>query len=430
MQVAVVGSGHVGLVTGAGLAELGHHVTCADINEEKVDLLQQGICPIFEPGLPELLKANLDKGRLVFTADVAEAVRAGQVIFITVDTPSREDGSADLSQVERVTRSIAQAANGFKLVVEKSTVPVNTCEWVRRTLRMFTAPDGDFDVASMPEFLREGSAVYDFFHPSRMVIGVETPRAEQMLKELFKGVDAPFLVTDIQSAELIKHASNCFLAMKISYINAIANICERVGADVTQVAKGMGMDHRIGKEFLEAGVGYGGACFPKDLAAFIKIAEDLGVDFGLLKEVHDINTQQRALIVRKLRKLLWTLKGKTVGVLGLAFKPNTEDMRQAPSVDIIRMLLQEKALIRAYDPAAMEGARLVFNADITYCEDPYALARGCDALVLLTQWDEFLALDMKRIKDLMVTPVLVDGRNLYDPAQMKAMGFLYDSIGR
>jgi UDPglucose 6-dehydrogenase len=430
MSVAIIGTGHVGLVNGVGLAELGHSVICADLDKEKIRSLKQGVSHIYEPGLAELLVKNIAAERLTFTTDTDLAIKASQVIFVTVGTPSREDGSADLSQVEEVTRDIARLADSFKLVVEKSTVPVKTGDWMKRTLRSFTGPNGDFEVASMPEFLREGAAVYDFFHPSRMVIGVETARAESMLRELFKDIDAPFLITDMQSAELIKHASNCFLAMKISYINAIAQICERVGADVTKVAKGMGLDPRIGPDFMEAGIGYGGYCFPKDVSAFIKISEELGYDFKILKEVQSINQQQRAAIPAKLRKAMSSFDGKTIGVLGLAFKPNTDDIRDAPSIELISVLLHEGAIVRAYDPAAIENTRLFFNEDIQYFNDPYEMVIGCDALILVTEWPEFQLLDMARIQRSLAIPLFVDGRNVFDPSHMRSLGFIYDSVGR
>lgn len=429
MNLCVMGTGYVGLVTGACFADLGHRVICADNDGEKIAGLKEGHVPIFEPGLEPMVAANAKAGRLSFTTSIEDGARAADVVFISVGTPARPDGSADLSQVERVTREIAKAVQGYTVIVEKSTVPVNTGEWVKRTLKLHNSDGAEFDVASVPEFLREGSAVEDFMHPDRVVIGVESTRAEDMLRGLFEPFGAPLIFTDIKSAEVIKHASNSFLAMKISYMNAIASICERVGADVTKVAEGMGYDHRIGPAFLNAGLGYGGACFPKDVAAFIKIASDAGYDFELLKAVETINREQRAQLVKKVREVLWVLDGKTIGVLGLSFKPNTDDMRNAPATDVIRMLQAEGATVKAYDPAAMEKAKKALP-EVEYCGDPYEVAEGSDALVIVTEWDEFKELDMARIKGLLNIPVVIDGRNMCDPQKMRELGFEYRSVGR
>lgn len=430
MNLCIIGTGYVGLVTGACLAERGHQVTCVDIDRDKIALLQQGRVPFYEPGLPELVARNMDAGRLHFASAVSKGVRGAQVVFITVGTPPLPDGSADLSYVEAVASQIAKAMDSYKVIVEKSTVPVNTGEWVQRTLRRHNVNGAEFDLVSIPEFLREGSAIADFMNPSRVVIGVESPRAEAILRELFQPFGAPLVITDIKSAELIKHASNCFLAMKISYMNAIAAICEAVAADVTKVSEGMGYDRRIGRDFLDAGVGYGGSCFPKDVNAFIKIAQELGYDFRLLKAVEDINQEQRERLIRKLKEALWLLKGKTIGILGLAFKPNTDDIREAPAIDIIRRLLEEGAVIKAYDPAAGENARGVFGEAITLCSSPQEAAREAHGLVILTEWDEFRSLDLQEIKRLMASPVVIDGRNIYDPKEMARLGFEYRGVGR
>ncbi|MEK7681791.1 MAG: UDP-glucose/GDP-mannose dehydrogenase family protein, partial [Chloroflexota bacterium] len=325
---------------------------------------------------------------------------------------------------------IARNLKSYRLIIEKSTVPVRTGEWVKRTIRLYNGNGAEFDVASVPEFLREGSAVYDFLHPDRIVAGVESPRAEALIRALFKPLNAPLVVTDIKSAELIKHASNCFLAMKISYINAVAALCELVGADVTQVALGMGYDRRIGREFLSAGVGYGGSCFPKDISAFIRIAKEAGYDFELLRVVERINKGQRAMLVKKVKDALWVLKGKTIAVLGLAFKPDTDDMREAPSLDVIQMLADEGACVRAYDPIVREAARPLLPATVELCADAYDAVRGSDALVLLTEWGEFKKLDLQRVRSLMAVPVVVDGRNMFDPAEMARLGFEYRGVGR
>lgn len=427
MEISVIGTGYVGLVTGVCFADCGHQVTCVDNDSQKIGALKQGRIPIYEPGLPELLEKN--RARLSFSTSISEGVKKSKVIFIAVGTPPREDGEADLSSVEAVAREIAPAVDGYRLVVEKSTVPVQTGEWIKRTMKWQCPEGAEFDIASNPEFLREGSAIQDFLKPDRIVIGVESERAERLLRELYQGFPAPILVTDIQSAEIIKHASNSFLSMKISFINAIANICERIGADVTKVAEGVGLDHRIGRDFLHAGAGFGGFCFPKDLGAFIRIAEKVGYDFRLLKEVERINEEQKRIIVQKVRDALWILKNKTIGVLGLAFKPDTDDLRYAPSLTIIEELQKEETRIKAYDPVAMDKARPILSG-VEFCRDAYPAAEGSDALLLVTEWDEFRQLDLGRIKNLLKTPVLIDARNLYDPQEMKRLGFDYRGVGR
>jgi len=375
------------------------------------------------------VKRNVAAGRLQFTGDTADGVRRSEVIFIGVPTPSQADGSTDLSFVERVARDVAAAMTEYKIVVDKSTVPVKTGEKVAETIKRYNKHGVEFDVASNPEFLREGCAVQDLMHPDRVVVGVTNDRPVAKLKEIYAPFNAPIIVTDINSAELIKHACNSFLALKISYANLIANVCEASGANVLDVVHGMGLDKRIGRAFLDAGLGYGGSCFPKDVSAFIHIADQLGVEFGLMKEVSKINTQQIQRFLKKLRETLWIVKDKQIAILGLAFKPNTDDMRLAPSLDIIRPLQKEGAHIRAYDPKAMEKAREVLPG-VEMCEDPYAAATGADALIICTEWDEFRKLDLVKLKAVMGHPTILDGRNLYDPKVMKQLGFTYKSIGR
>ena len=429
MDITVIGSGHVGLVTGACFADLGNRVVMVDQDKDKVAGLKKGKVWFFEPGLEELVRRGIAEKRLSFTASIKEGVDQGQVIFICVGTPSRPNGEADLSQVEHVCQEIARVMRSYRLIVEKSTVPVETGEWIKKTLRHWVPKSVPFDVASNPEFLREGQGVQDFHHPDRVVLGVESKRARNLLVELYKPLDAALVITNIQSAELIKHASNSFLAMKISYMNAIAQLCDRVGADVVKVAEGMGLDKRIGRAFLNAGVGYGGSCFPKDVSAFIHIAEKHGFDFQFLKAAERVNAGQRRLFVTRIAESLWNLKQKTIGVLGLAFKPDTDDLREAPSVEIIRMLQEEGAKIRAYDPKAMADCNGLFRG-VTFCRDPYEVAKGADCLVVITEWNEFKELDFGRIKKLMRQPLILDGRNIYDPEAMRKLGFRYAGIGR
>ena len=429
MKIAVAGAGYVGLVTASCFAELGNDVVCVDIDEDKINKLNDNIIPIYEPGLETLVIKNKKENKLKFTADLKKAIKESEIIFICVGTPPKENGEADLSYVENAARTIAKAMDSYKLIVEKSTVPVQTGEDVARTIRAYNIHKVDFDVVSNPEFLREGSAVNDFMHPDRIVIGCEKERAKNIMMELYKPLKVPIIFTDIKSAEIIKHASNSFLATKISFINSIAQICELAGADVEKVAEGMGLDKRIGKSFLNAGIGYGGFCFPKDAEAFIRISEKFGYDFKLLKAVQEINNMQRKHFVRKIEKSLWIVKGKTIGILGLAFKPNTDDMRFAPSIDIITKLQREGAKIKVYDPQAMEKAKNILN-EVAYCNDPYDAAKDSDALVIITEWDEFKKLDLKRIKSMMKHPLIIDGRNIYNFEDVKKEGFMYISIGR
>jgi UDPglucose 6-dehydrogenase len=432
-RLAVIGCGPVGLVTAACFADRGHAVIAVDSDHAKVRTLEQGRVPLYEPGLEDLVRGNLQAGRLRFTADIPEAVQPARIVFVCVGTPSHPDGRADLGQVESVARSLATCLDGYKVIVEKSTVPVRTAERIERTIRLYARADCAVDVASNPEFMREGSAIHDFLHTDRIVIGAETPRARAALESLYKGFGCPILVTDVHTAELIKHAANAFLATKISFINMIADLSEATGADVTLVARGMGLDHRIGETFLQAGVGYGGSCFPKDLRALVRLGDELGADVGLLRAVQQINEARVQRLLHKLREALWVVRDKAIAVLGLSFKFNTDDIREAPSLRIIRALLDEGARLVLYDPRAISNMRRVFPEDgagLRYCTDPYLAAEGADALLLLTEWDEIRALDLPRIRRLMRTPIVVDGRNIYDPDVMHSAGLEYYSLGR
>jgi UDPglucose 6-dehydrogenase len=429
MNIAIIGTGYVGLVTGTCFAEVGHHVICIDCNAEKIRLLQSGGMPIYEPGLEELVQKNAAAGRLRFTTSTREGVEQSDIVFIAVPTPPLPDGSVDLSFMEGVARDIAGTMSGYKIVVDKSTVPVKTGDKVAETIRRYGKGKVEFDVVSNPEFLREGFAVEDFLNPDRVVIGVRSQRPVAAMKEVYAPFKAPIIVTDINSAELIKHAANSFLALKISYANALSVLCEASGANVQEVANGMGMDARIGRQFLDASLGFGGSCFPKDLSAFIKISEQLGYDFRLLKEVQRINAEQMDRFFRKIVDTLWVVKEKSIGVLGLAFKQNTDDVRMSPALSICQRLLDEGAILRVHDPKAMDKARpLLPNA--TYVADMDAVAEGCDALVIATEWPQFKKLDLERARKVMTHPIMFDGRNLFDPEEMERLGFIYKSIGR
>jgi len=428
MNISVIGTGYVGLVTGSCLAKIGHNVICIDNDNNKVELLIRGEIPIFEPGLRELITNVKADGRISFTTSIKEAVDKSEVIFICVGTPTTLEGEADLSAVEEVSREIAKYLTEFRLIIEKSTVPVQTGEKIRRTIKL-NNPNAVFEVASNPEFLREGSAIDDFLHPDRIVIGTDTKKARDIIAKIFEKIDAPKIFTSIKSAEIIKHASNSFLAMKISYINALSFICERTGADINEVARGMGLDHRIGMEFLRAGIGFGGSCFPKDIEAFIKIAEKLGYNFQLLKDVKKINIEIKEYFIKIVEDLLWNIKGKRIGVLGLSFKPNTDDMREAPSIYIINKLKEKGASIVAYDPVAIKKAEK-FLKDIAFVDSPYTAARNADALIILTEWEEFKKMNLDMIKKQLKTPIIIDGRNIFDPKNMKEKGFIYRCIGR
>ena len=429
MNISIIGSGYVGLVSGACFAELGNKVILADNDTKKIGLLKKGAIPIYEPGLEELISINAKKKRIRFTQSVKEAVEDSEIIFIAVGTPSLDNGEADLTGIENVARNIALNMTGYRLIVEKSTVPVETGKWVKHTVETYVKKKVKFDVASNPEFLREGSAINDFMHPDRIVVGVESKKAANILLNLYKPLNAPVVVTDIKSAELIKHASNSFLAAKISFINAVARICDKVGADVIEVAEGMGFDKRIGRAFLDAGAGYGGSCFPKDVDAFIKISDKLGYDFELLKVVKQINENQRDYFLNKIKDALWIIKDKTIGVLGLSFKPNTDDIRNAPAIDIIKSLQSDGAKIRAYDPRAMNKAGEVLDK-VAFCKDAYDAARGSDCLLIITDWPEFKELDYKKMKKLLTRPLVIDGRNIYEPDKMEKLGFKYIAMGR
>ena len=449
MKIAVVGSGYVGLVAAACLAELGHELICLDNDREKLSALKRGEVPIHEEFLPELLAKHRIR-RLVFSDSIAEAVQVSDAIFIAVGTPPAHDGYADLSFVEAVAREIGNAIHGYKVVIEKSTVPVNTSECIRRTLILNGVPTANFDVVSNPEFLREGTAVPDFLYPDRIVVGADSSRAAALLRQVYepltsgsyyKNEDAipgpdnahvppPIILTSTKSAELIKHASNAFLAMKISFINAVAAVCEQVGADVSQLCEGIGADSRIGGRFLRPGIGYGGSCFPKDLAAFRAVARDCGYDFRLLDEVMRINEDQRARFLRKVRTALWTLKGKKLAVLGLAFKGGTDDIRESPAISIVNCLVKEGCEVVAYDPAAGAKAAEVLGSKVSFAETAYDAATDADALLILTDWEEFSALDLKRLQRELKYPIVVDGRNLFNPEAMSELGFHYFSVGR
>ncbi|MBS1853510.1 MAG: UDP-glucose/GDP-mannose dehydrogenase family protein [Acidobacteria bacterium] len=449
MRIAVIGSGYVGLVAGACFADLGHQVTLVDNDEQKLAALQAGHLPIHEKFLPELISRH-HGNNLTFSGDLAAAVRGSAAVFIAVGTPPTEDGEADLSFVESVARSVSGAIENYTVVVEKSTVPVYTSEWVRKIILRNGCSAQVFDVASNPEFLREGSAVTDFLYPDRIVVGADQDRCAAVLRQIYAPltdgsyyrrsdivpqperaqIPPPLIVTSTKSAELIKHASNAFLALKISFINAVASICESVGADVQQVRQGIGSDARIGQRFLNPGIGYGGSCFPKDLLAFRSVAREHGYDFRLLDEVIRINEEQRKNFLRKVRSALWTLRGKRLGVLGLAFKGGTDDIRESPAILLIQALLQEGCEIVAYDPAAMERSREVLGAQVTLAGNAYEAARAADALLILTEWEEFAALDLNRLYNQLKYPIVIDGRNLYAPETMAAHGFTYYSVGR
>lgn len=449
MHLTIVGSGYVGLVAGACFADMGHQVILVDNDQQKLAALKNGEVPIHEKFLPELLDRH--RGRhLNFSDDLRSAVEASAAIFIAVGTPPTEQGNADLSYVESVARIIPSAINSYKVVVEKSTVPVYTSEWIRKIILRNAAPPDSFDVASNPEFLREGTAVTDFLYPDRIVVGADNERCAAVLRTIYApltdgsyyrfrdaipGPDRvqlppPLIITSTKSAELIKHACNAFLALKISFINAVASVCESVGANVQQVCQGIGTDSRIGPRFLNPGIGYGGSCFPKDLMAFRAVARESGYEFRLLDEVMRINEDQRQRFLRKVRSALWTLRGKRLGVLGLAFKGGTDDIRESPAILLVQTLLQEGCQIAAYDPAAHERAKEILNSTIEYASDAYQAAREADALLILTEWDEFASLDLDRLHQQLKYPIVIDGRNLYDPDTMAAHGFTYYSVGR
>jgi len=448
LRISVIGCGYVGLVTGACFAEIGHQVTCTDNDDSKIVTLRAGKLPIYEPHLDALVQRNISEGRLHFTSDAGQAVRSSEAVFICVGTPPLDNGDADLSAIDNVARMIATEGGGPKLVVEKSTVPAQTGQELKRALDVYSRKSGtNFTVASNPEFLREGTAVNDFLHPDRIVVGVDEPAAAKKLREIYAPIldkkfhcpahhgrcpDSPppaFVVTTVNSAELIKHASNSFLALKISFANSLADMCDQLGADVQEVTAAVGMDPRIGPQFLQAGLGFGGFCLPKDVQAFIRLAERVGIDFTLLKAAEQVNKQRIDLLLAKARKALWVLKGKKIALLGLAFKPNTDDIRFSPAIDAARRFLAEGANLRAYDPQAMEKTRKLLP-EISFAKNPYELVNEADAAIIATEWDEFKCLDWKRVHNEMARPLVIDARNVLNPAEMKSLGFEYYSFGR
>ncbi len=432
MNICIIGTGYVGLVTGACLAEYGMSLTCVDNDLEKIALLQRGEVSIFEPGLDDLVKKNMREGRLRFSANLQEGVLSSLVIFIAVGTPPREDGSADLSAVEAVAKEIARWMDGYKVVVIKSTVPVGTNRRLKQLILNHQSRSIPFDMVSNPEFLREGSAVQDFMRPDRVAIGAESEQAIAIMKDIYSALylnETPFVITSIETAEMIKYATNAFLATKVTFINEIANLCERVGADVHHVARAMGLDGRIGRKFLHPGPGFGGSCFPKDTRALSKLAQEKGCSFRVLDSVIEANEEQKQRMVEKIKGKLGELRGKTVGILGLSFKPNTNDVRESSALTIIKALLKNQVTVRVYDPAAMEEVRPLLP-ELEYGTDAYDTASGCDALVLVTEWNQFRRLDLQRIKNLLKNPVFIDLRNVYDPEQMKRFGFDYCGVGR
>lgn len=431
MKLAVAGTGYVGLVTGVGFANLGNDVVCLDIDPEKIARLKNGELTIYEPGLSDLFKRNMDGGRLTFTTDAKTAVESSDIVFICVGTPTNEKMEADLTAVEQVAQAVGTHMNGYKIIVNKSTVPVGTAELVSNIISESLTGDYEFDVVSNPEFLREGAAVKDFENPNRIIIGTDSKKAEETLMSLYRSVartDRPIMVTGVKTAEIIKYASNTMLATRISFMNQLSHLCEKTGADIKHVSRGMGLDGRIGPRFLQAGVGYGGSCFPKDVKALIATLKQHGCDADLFEAVDRINENQKSVVVKKLQSAI-SVQGSTVAVWGISFKPKTDDIRDAPSLRIINDIRKLGAAVHAYDPVAMENAKNVLK-DVTYFDDPYDAIRDCDALIIVTEWDEFRNLDMRAVKVLLKQPVVIDGRNIYDPSEMKALGFTYMGIGR
>jgi UDPglucose 6-dehydrogenase len=432
MKICMIGSGYVGLVTGACLAEFGMEVICVDKDKAKIERVQNGESPFYEPGLDVLIEKNMKEGRLTFSTETQKGIRASKVIFIAVGTPAHSDGSADLIHVEAVAKEIAQSMEEYKIIVLKSTVPVGTGKWIKGVITETLKGAVPFDMVSNPEFLREGAAVEDFFRPDRVVIGAESGRAVEMMKEIYNAlylIETPFVITTIETAEMIKYASNAFLATKISFINEIANLCEGVGADVHDVARAMGLDGRIGRKFLHPGPGFGGSCFPKDTKALVHLARGHNCEMEIVQSTISVNERQRARMIEKIEEMVGDVRGKTIGILGLAFKPNTDDMREASSIPIIQGLQARGARIKAYDPEAMEEAKKILK-DVIYCQGPYEVAEGSHALVLLTEWNQFRLLDLERIKGLLQEPVFIDLRNVYEPLHVRGLGFRYCGVGR
>ena len=433
MNICVIGTGYVGLVTGACLAEFGMSLICVDNDHQKIHLLQQGKVPIYEPGLEDLVMKNMREGRLSFSTSIQEGVTSSLVIFIAVGTPSRDDGSADLGAAEAVAKEIAQHMNGYKVIVIKSTVPVGTSRYLKKLIQEHQTQPTPFDIVSNPEFQREGSAIEDFMRPDRVTIGAESEQAVAIMKDIYSAlylIETPFVITNLETAEMIKYASNSFLATKVSFINEIANLCEAMGADVHHVARAMGLDGRIGKKFLHPGPGYGGSCFPKDTRALSRMAKERGYSFKILDSVIQVNEEQKRRMVSKIKEKVGDLRGKTIGILGLSFKPNTDDVRESSSIAIIEDLLAMGAKVKAFDPAAIEEAKIVLPPEVAYGKDAYDVASGCDALVLATEWNQFRRLDLQRMKGLLKKPIFIDLRNVYDPDQMKRLGFDYCGVGR
>ena len=434
MNICVIGTGYVGLVTGACFAEFGLNVTCVDKDKDKIKRLSKGEIPIYEPRLQELIQRNAKQGRLSFTTFVEEGVKNALVIFIAVGTPPKQSGDSDLRYIKEVSKQTAKTMDGYKVIVTKSTVPVGTGKMIADIIKRHQKVKINFDIASNPEFLREGSAIEDFLRPNRVVIGASSEQAIAILKDLYRPlylIETPFLITNVETAEMIKYASNAFLATKISFINEIANLCERVGADVHGVAKGMGLDKRIGPKFLHPGPGFGGSCFPKDTRALSQMAKNSDYELKIVKSVIEVNQRQRTIMINKIKKSVGKIKGKTIGILGLSFKPNTDDVRESPAIEIAKILVKGGSRIRTFDPEALGTAKAVFNSGkVTYCKDAYEVAKGSNALVIATEWNQFRMLDMKKIKRLLKEPILIDLRNVYEPDYVKKLGFSYTSVGR
>jgi len=432
MQIAVIGTGYVGLVTGACFAEFGVDVTCVDVDAGKIEKLNKGIIPIYEPGLDQIVEKNAKAGRLAFTTDIAAAVAGARVVFLAVGTPPKPDGSPDMSYYHQAAKDVAQAINGYKVLVTKSTVPIGTGKWLHQFVTENLNVETEFGVASNPEFLREGAAIDDFMRPDRVVIGSNDERAVEVMKELYRPlylIETPIVITSLEAAELIKYAANAFLATKITFINEVANLCDAIGCDVHDVARGMGMDNRIGRKFLHPGPGYGGSCFPKDTRALTTVADHLGVETRIVDAVIEANERQRDAMIPKIAKLVGDLDGKKIAVLGLSFKPETDDMRESPAIEIIAEMIRRGASVRAFDPVAMEESKR-FIEGIEYASDEYDAISGADALVIITEWNQFRALDLEKVKELLTVPRIADLRNIYEPSDMRAMGFEYVGVGR
>ena len=432
MKIAVIGTGYVGLVTGACFSEFGVEVTCVDVDESKIEKLKQGIIPIYEPGLDQIVEKNERDGRLHFTTDLTAAIREARVVIFAVGTPAKEDGSPDMSYYEQAAKEVAAAIEGYTVLVTKSTVPVGTGKWLKEFVAANLKTETDFGVASNPEFLREGAAIQDFMRPDRVVIGSNEPKAIAVMKDLYRPlylIETPIVITSLEAAELIKYAANAFLATKITFINEIANLCDAIGCDVHDVARGMGMDNRIGRKFLHPGPGYGGSCFPKDTRALTTVADKFNVETRIVDAVIDANDRQRDAMIPKIEKLVGDLNGKRIGVLGLSFKPETDDMRESPAIDIVHSLIEKGARVSAFDPVAMDEAKHFING-IEYAEDEYEAINGADAMVIITEWNQFRALDLGKVKSLLKTPCIADLRNIYEPDDIRALGFEYVGVGR